>query len=227
MACYPFAAVSDADSACRICETAACDPDRTQASPRIRAWTDDEVARIRRVLQRLTGMRVLNDEDAEDLVQETLLTATEKLPDCSLRKGLLVWCMGVLRKKVGNYYRKANRYTPLDSCEILAWKCRSARALPQSPEARVHQMELSALIGRIIAGLPIQERRPIELYLEGLPTWEIAQQLRPERYQNVLNRIYRGRKKLARQLARFGYAPPVRRSAAPERRTAAQPAQSV
>ncbi len=220
MACYPCFA--HADSACRICETPECDPDQIKASPRIRAWTDEEVAAIRRVLQRLTAMRITNDDDAEDLVQETLLTATEKLPDCSLHKGLLVWCMGVLRKKVGNYYRKANRYTSLDRFELLIRGSRDGGMHVQSPEAKVRQMELDALVNRIVSGFPVQERRPVELYLAGHSAWEIAQQLYPERYQNILNRIYRGRKKLARQLARFGYAPPVRNSARAEGKATAR-----
>ncbi len=212
VACYPCISAEDIGALCRICETASCNPGQISISSGISAWTDDELTRIRRVLQRLTSLRIKNDDDAEDLVQETLLTATEKLPDCSLEKGPLVWCMGVLRKKVGNYYRKANRYTSLDRFEVPARGSRQRETRVQSPEAEVRQKELDALINRIIAEFPVQDRRPIELYLAGHPAWEIAEQLRPERYQNVVNRIYRGRKKLARQLARFGYAPAAHRS---------------
>ncbi len=210
MACYPCIAAGTEDL-CRLCESAACAPDQIPVLPKIRAWTDEEVARIRLVLQRLTAMRVQNDDDAEDLVQETLLTATAKLPDCSLRKGLLVWCMGVLRKKLGNYYRKANRYAPLHHSDALAWGSAHGEMPGRTPEAEILQAELCALIRAIVAQFPVQERRPVELYLAGFPAQEIALQLHPERYQNVVNRIYRGRKKLARQLARYGYAPSVRR----------------
>ncbi len=212
MACYPCVAAADAEDLIGICETSEFDPDQSQAMPRIRAWTDEEVGRIRVILQRLTALRIRNDDDAEDLVQETLLTATEKLPDGSLHKGLLVWCMGVLRKKVGNYYRKANRFAPLGSYELPARWSQHGEWPVQSPEARLRQTELYALVDRILARFPAQERQPIELYLAGLTAWEIAEELHPERYQNVLNRIFRGRKKLARQLARYGFAPPARRS---------------
>jgi RNA polymerase sigma factor (sigma-70 family) len=159
------------------------------------------------VLCKLTALRIRNEEDAEDLVQETLLTATTNLPACSLRKGLLVWCMGVLRKKVGNYYRRANRYTPLDNCRAVLWKLCVEQIRTPAPEAGLRVTELRTLVQRILSGFPVEERQATELYLSGLSTCEIAQLLHPERYQNVVNRIFRGRKRLARKLAKYGYAP--------------------
>src|SRR5262245_44132029 len=81
--------------------------------PELRHFPPEELARIRMVLRKLTALRIENPEDAEDLVQETLLTMTEKCPEIELRKGLLVWGMGILRKKVGNYYRRVQRYSAL------------------------------------------------------------------------------------------------------------------
>jgi hypothetical protein len=43
--------------------------------------------------------------------------------------------------------------------------------------------------------------------IAGHDSGEIVKQLHPERYQNVINRIYRGRKKIAKELAKFGYGP--------------------
>jgi RNA polymerase sigma factor (sigma-70 family) len=208
VACYCCVAAIDAEDDFLLCESLPSDHSHARSSPRICAWTDAEIGLVRVVLQRLTALRVRNDDDAEDLVQETLLTATEKLPDGSLHKGLLVWCMGVLRRKVGNYYRKAKRYTSLDDCEALAWRLCLERARVQSPETELRRAELQSLVEEILDCLPLPERRAMELHLNGLPASEIAQALYPERYQNVLNRIYRGRRKLARQLARYGYAPP-------------------
>jgi DNA-directed RNA polymerase specialized sigma24 family protein len=116
--------------------------------------------------------------------------------------------MGVLRRKLGNYYRKAKRYTSLDDCEALAWRRCLKEAREHSPEAELRRAELQSLVEEILGALPLPERRVLELHLSGLPAWEIAQALYPERYQNILNRIYRGRRKLARHLARHGYAPP-------------------
>ena len=47
----------------------------------------------------------------------------------------------------------------------------------------------------------------MELLIGGLNPGEIVNQLHPERYQNVINRLHRGRKKLAQELAKYGYGP--------------------
>jgi DNA-directed RNA polymerase specialized sigma24 family protein len=103
--------------------------------------SDEQLASIRLVLQRLTALRIENADDGEDLVQETLLTMAMKCPPEELKKGLLVWSMGILRKKIGNYYRKAHRYVALD--ENVA--ARKKLASP-SPEAPIRYSELHALV---------------------------------------------------------------------------------
>jgi RNA polymerase sigma factor (sigma-70 family) len=170
-------------------------------------WSEEELARVRAVLHKLSALRVANAEDAEDLVQETLLTMAKKCPDIELRKGLLVWSLGILRNKVGNYYRRARRQSPVT--EFDGHERTSDHLLPavHSPEARIHHAELRSLVTGILAGLTRGEREAVQLLIAGLPTGEIAARLSPEPYQNVVNRLHRGRKKLVRELARFGYTP--------------------
>ena len=189
---------------CWVCETL---PDRcpavSSASP---FWSNEELARIRLVLQRLTSLRIENEADAEDLVQETLLTMTQKCPENGPDKGLLIWSMGILRKKIGNYYRKAQRYVPMEYAES------SGRArISMSPEMRFLHSELARVIRTTLRGLPDRERRAMELCLAGLQAHEIAASLHPERYQNVINHLFRGRRKLAAQLEALGYAVPLRK----------------
>jgi RNA polymerase sigma factor (sigma-70 family) len=170
-------------------------------------WTEEELARIRLVLRKLTALRVDNAEDAEDLVQETFLTMVRKAPGIDLEKGLLIWAMGILRKKVGNYYRRPQRFTSLDDNRNAprdAVRCSSA--VP-SPESNLHHAELCAMVDGILMKLSPREREAIDLYLAGKQTCEIVSLLHPERYQNVVNRLHRGRKKLARELVRCGYTP--------------------
>ena len=166
-------------------------------------WTDDEIAAIRRVLKRLTSVRIFNLSDAEDLVQDTLLTMISKLPGTVLEKGALVWGLGILRKKVGNYYRKAQRYASLNEQDAINRR----GMLPASPEMLLSQEELHSIVEGVLSRLPSSERQALELMIAGLNAGEIAKQLHPESYQNVINRLYRGRKKLARELAKYGYVP--------------------
>ena len=188
----------------RIHETVQPGQYRSRSAPVV--WTDEELARIRLVLRKLTALRVENPEDAEDLVQDTLLTMIRKAPEIDLEKGLLIWAMGILRRKVGNYYRRTQRSVPLDDQSITVCDSRQyARAAP-SPEASLLHAELCARIDAILQDLPAPEREAVDLYLAGTQTGEIVSLLHPERYQNILNRLHRGRKKLARELTRHGYA---------------------
>ncbi len=165
-------------------------------------WTNDEFAAIRAVLKRLTAIRI-NSNDAEDLVQDTLLTMISKRPGEALEKGPLVWSLGILRKKVGNYYRKAQRYSSLgeDDSSVRQWR----NAL--SPEARIFHEELQAIVDEVLSQLPPAQRKALELMIEGFNAGEIVKELHPERYQTVINQLYRGRKKLVKELAKYGYAP--------------------
>ncbi len=170
-------------------------------------WNGEELAQVRLVLHRLTALRIQNAEDVEDLVQETMLTMMQKCPRQGLKKGLLVWGMGILRKKIGNYYRRSNRCTSLNE-QLVASDDAVRRALaPQSPEAKVRYAELRALIGRILADLTPYERQATTMLLAGMEPFRIVERLHPERYQNVINRLYRGRQKLQRGLSKYGYGP--------------------
>ena len=170
-------------------------------------WDEDEIAEVRAVLQKITRHRISNANDAEDIVQETLLTMISRNPGEELTKGLLVWCQGILRNKVGNYYRKASRHEYLKEKH---YRMQQQDLLPPpaaSPEITVSNKEMQSIIAEKLAGLPPDMRRVMELLVSGLNAGEIAQLLSPEPYQNVINRLYRGRKKLARELIRCGFRP--------------------
>ena len=173
-------------------------------------WTEDEIAAIRTVLQRLTAVRIMNPNDAEDLVQDTLLTMIMKHPGKKLQKGNLVWGMGILRKKVGNYYRRAQRNASLGAKEAYngQWIQKSPGSC--SPETNVFHEELQNIINQTLPQLPSSQRKAMELLLTGLEPGEIVRRLYPERYQNVINRLHRGRKRLAKELAKYGYGPHAR-----------------
>ena len=173
-------------------------------------WADDEISEIRTVLQKLTSIRILNPTDAEDLVQDTLLTMLTKYPGSELEKGLLVWSMGILRKKVGNYYRKIQRYTPFGDQEPRSQQSIRECMMTASPEATLFHDELQGIINETLRQLPSAQREAIELLISGLDSGEVVRQLHPEPYQNVINRIYRGRKTLAKELAKYGYGPGAR-----------------
>lgn len=176
---------------------------RSMPSPKLQDWTDCELINIRRVLRRVASLRVESPEDAEDLVQETLLTMTLRRAEIDIRKGLLIWGMGILRNKLGNYYRRARRHDPFMESQVGATKKQSA-VIP-TQESALHYSELRALIDEIISKFEPHEQQVLQYFISGIPTHEIVQRLRPEKYQNIVNWLYRGRKKLARELSKYGY----------------------
>jgi RNA polymerase sigma factor (sigma-70 family) len=177
------------------------------ADPEQLELTEDKIAAIRAVLKKLSTIRVLNPTDAEDLVQETLLTMLTKYPGDELEKGLLIWGMGILRKKVGNYYRKAQRFTSFSEQEPGAQLLMQEFAAATSPEAKFFYEELQGIVRQTLTQLPPSQRQAMELRLAGLDSGEIVRHLHPERYQNVINHIFRGRQRLAKELAKYGYGP--------------------
>lgn len=168
-------------------------------------WADDEIAAIRAALKKISAGRILDPSDAEDLVQETLLTLIAKCPRDELRKSPLVWSMGVFRRKVGNYYRRARRTTSLEDWQ--SGRGRPPRAAGTSPETSLLHDEVQRIVDETLARLPASQRQAMEMLISGLDPGEIVDRLDPERYQNVINRLHRGRRRLAAELARYGLGP--------------------
>ena len=172
--------------------------------PQPLSLTDDEIADIRRKLSKLTNRRVMNAPDAEDIVQDTLLTMISKPPCAALKKCPLAWSMGILRNKVGNYYRKERRHSSHaveksnDSYES------HQHSTSLSPERELLCGELFEVITTAVERLPARQRCAMKLLIAGLNPGEIAKRMSSERYQAVINHLYRGRRKIAQELNRYG-----------------------
>ena len=175
--------------------------------PNLPTLNDEEIVAIRAALHKVSIIRILNSNDAEDLVQDTLLTMIAKNPNSNLEKGPLVWSMGILRKKVGNYYRRIRRYIPIEEPEIPNFDGIRQSMRCDSPEAKFFHAELKQIVAESLENLPSDQRKAMELVISGLDSGEVAKELQPERYQSVITRIHRGRQKMAQDLARYGYAP--------------------
>jgi RNA polymerase sigma factor (sigma-70 family) len=182
-------------------------PDEYQSIPERLELSDDEIIAIQKALQKITRRRIPDASDAEDLVQDTLLTMITRNPGNKLKKGLLVWCQGILRNKVGNYYRKTQRHSSLREQNPDIEQGNQASSIIASPEITVSANELQSIIKEKVSEFPSSIRRVMELLVSGLEAGEIASQLSSESYQNVINRLYRGRKRLARELIKCGFSP--------------------
>src|SRR5262249_33786786 len=134
-------------------------------SPELDEWPAEELERIRSIFSKLTRQRVDNPEDAEDLVQETFLTMATRCPQVDIEKGLLIWGLGVLRRKVGNYYRRIQRQGDVivDSLSDDGVEAQ----VSATAEAALSHAELLRIVDDIVASFPPHEKEVMDLMLEG------------------------------------------------------------
>ncbi|MDR0842491.1 MAG: sigma-70 family RNA polymerase sigma factor [Acidobacteriota bacterium] len=168
-------------------------------------WTDTEIAAIRCELSKLTALRVPNTPDVEDIVQDTLLALIRNPPLAELEKGALVWSLGILRNKIGNYYRHGRRHPNSDAEEPDECDDTLRNKAPASPECALLRRELQKVIEAAIKRLPTSQRRVMELLFAGHNPGEIVEMLSPAPYQTVINHLYRGRRKIALALANYRF----------------------
>jgi RNA polymerase sigma-70 factor (TIGR02943 family) len=82
-------------------------------------WVDDHGD----VLYRYALTRVRKPEIAQDLVQETLLAAVRSHEKFAGQSSVRSWLCGILKHKLGDYFRKVGRETPFTDLEFLNDEC--------------------------------------------------------------------------------------------------------
>ena len=191
------------DNSVAVCET--FPKESWRQARKLSDFSDDDLLYIRTALHRVASLRILNADDVDDIVQETMLTMTMKYPQEQLQKGLLVWSMGILRHKVGNYYRQARRCLSFHENTAPERDHFGGTFRGMSPENIAQYSELCCLLDAILTKFQPAERVVLNMHLEGMPAGEIAEAFHSEKYQNIINKIHRGRYKLARELVKHGY----------------------
>lgn len=70
-------------------------------------------------LFRYALVRLRNEAQAEDAVQETFLAALKSTKEFAGKSAPKSWLVGILKNKIADYYRKASRETPFTDLEFL------------------------------------------------------------------------------------------------------------
>jgi len=139
---------------------------------------------------RVGGNRAL----AEDLVQDTFLTALERLGTFDGRSTLHLWLCGIARNKIRAQRR---RLRPLAIEEVLARADPEIEAILMAidteplPEEVLEREETRELVGATLSSLPPAYREALVLkYVEELSTAEIAARSgrHPKATESVLHR---------------------------------------
>ncbi|MGB7208500.1 MAG: sigma-70 family RNA polymerase sigma factor [Pyrinomonadaceae bacterium] len=169
--------------AAREIETPAADGSINPAS-----WVDEHGD----VLFRFAVMRLRDESLAEDMVQETLLSAIQSLKSYGGKSTERTWLTGILKHKIIDYYRKNSRQvqitdedTDLSSVDYFferedAWNGHWAIPLrpvdpEQSPEQVIERSEFWDVMNGCLSSLPARVANVFTLReMDGLTSDEIC-----------------------------------------------------
>ena len=126
-------------------------------------------------LRRFIVSRVRLDEDAEEILQDTLLSALESMALYTRRSSLFSWLCGIARHEIADYYRKKRIKTIVFS-RLPGFSRFVSRAL--EPDAKLLRREYEEQVKRALGKLLPHYRQVLELkYMDGLSVREIAVKL--------------------------------------------------
>lgn len=174
-------------------------------------------------LYRFALLRVRNSTTAEDLVQETLLAAWRARADFSGQAAERTWLIAILKNKIIDHYRRAQRETALpdladsdEAVDALFEQHSGHWATPPSawarPDDALEQSEFWRIFQDCLAALPARQAQAFTLAeIDGLNTEELCKALAAQS-SNVWVMLHRARLRLQACLEQRWF------SAAPENR---------
>jgi RNA polymerase sigma-70 factor len=137
---------------------------------------------------------VRNESAAEDLFQETMLTAWKKLSEFDRSRPFGPWLRGISGRLVMAYYRKAKRNCVLGTDEMLEYLSRQIEHISERP-GDTWAEKIEALT-HCVESLPEHYREPIRLrYFENKPASQIAD-ISKLSMETVRKRLQRARSRL-------------------------------
>lgn len=164
-----------------------------------------ERERLVRLCTRLTGDRVV----AEDLVQETLLTAWQRRDQVTDPTGLSAWLAAIARNHYRHWVRSQRRcqqhLVTLDEFDHNASVAGSSVDADFDLAAALDQQQIVDLLDRAMSHLPVETQTLLVThYVEATPQAELAAQL-DIKAGAVAARLHRGKEMLRRLLlTKFG-----------------------
>ena len=138
---------------------------------------------------------------SEDLAQETFITAWKHLRHLRERHKLKAWLCGIARNLINNSLRREGR-EPIRSAEPLEAIDESASTTPL-PHDQAISKEEEAILWRALERIPEIYRGPLVLYYRENQSIETVAEALELTEEAVKQRLSRGRKLLAEEVASF------------------------
>lgn len=160
--------------------------------------------KLREIFTAVAKRRVRNERDAEEIVQDTLVTVLEKAAAQTFEKGFLQWAFGVLRNKIGNHYQKQGRQAG-HSREVTEDDLRLCPDPGIGPHEALEEADLRDRIGRAWRGLNPECQQLLWMLYRGCPREEIFRAFPRFHFKVVNTKIFRCRNYLRRLLRKEGY----------------------
>jgi RNA polymerase sigma-70 factor (ECF subfamily) len=146
-------------------------------------------------LKNFITQKVSNSEEAEEIFQETLVSASECLELYSGKSSFFTWLCGIAKHEISDFYRKKKIKTILFS--RLPW-LESLVAEALGPEQILLRKEAIKKVKKSLKSLSEGYQQVLRLkYYQGLSVKEIAQQLN-ETIKSIESRLTRARKAFAK-----------------------------
>jgi RNA polymerase sigma-70 factor, ECF subfamily len=148
--------------------------------------------------QKLLGFiksKVKDQDEAEEIYQETLISAYESLGSFSGKSTFLTWLVSIARHEICDYYRKKKIKTFLFS--KIPW-LENVASQALGPEQELLKKELQIRVRRVMGKMREEYRQVLKLkYYEGLSVIEIAYKLN-ESPKTIESRLSRARVSFAK-----------------------------
>jgi RNA polymerase sigma-70 factor (ECF subfamily) len=169
-------------------------------------------------LYRFALARVRNEDDARDIVQETLSRAVRKIATYRGEAALFTWLCQVCRSRLSEHFSARQRQTQhvmlAEDDPAVAAALESVQMLDADPELHWTRNEHSRLVQVALDNLPVRYGKVLHWkYVEGIPVQMIAERLgvRHAAAQSLLQR--------AREAFRDAFTTLSEASAGPTERT--------
>jgi RNA polymerase sigma-70 factor (ECF subfamily) len=161
-----------------------------------------EIVRRYRHLVYAAALQIVKDPAAaQDVAQETFVTAFSRLPELRSKAAFPAWLRKIARNKALAWRKEQDRLAPLEDAGVLRAPAEASEM--ETEDERVEVDAFRAEVRKVVSSLSDALRFPLLLcYLDGVPTAEAARFLGITEGA-VRKRLHDGKKKLQERIVRM------------------------